>query len=666
MTKTPKETLKAHPVYHEDLVALDEFVSAPPNLAEDLANSCVRMILAMTLVQDALTAAERERIAQPSGTAMVVSVPGPDWVEPIAQALTRIGRWGITFRRKGGKMAEKPDTGSDETANVLGNGLNALGVSHEPARYLPASLSATADICIDLQPPGPRVLRAVIELVTGMRCGRVPDDAARGLAFDEVAACLRRGTKPSACLRRLAAASKAKFRGDPALDDVPTLDRLQGMAPAVEWGLALAAGVEDWRQGGRAWKDLPERCAVVSGPAGCGKSSWARSLAKTLKMPLVSTSVASWFSSGGYLDQVIRQFETVIGQAVAVAPAVLFLDEIDTIPNRASLDGRNAEYFNTLVSRILLALDSAVSGETSSLIVIGATNYPERLDDALIRPGRLNRVIPIPPLDAHGIAGIMRQHLGDDLPGADLVPLAIIGGGATGAETASWVKGARSAALAERRPMALADLVARIAPPETRSPTVQLAVARHEAGHAVSTSALLVGTIESVSIVGRGRFAGRTNARLRAVESMTADELDAFVISVLCGRAADEHWGAASSGAAGGPGSDLAIATGLIACKHGSYGLGATLTYRAGPNEVAALVERDPVFRAVVEADLKRLYEAAQGFVSENAAVINVIARRLVQSRILSGAEIRDLVGAQGVPTIPDDARLIEVGGAHG
>lgn len=81
----------------------------------------------------------------------VVSVPGPDWVEPVAQVLTRIGHWGITFRRKGGKTSETALTGSDETANVLGHGHNALGVSQEPARYLPTSLVATADIRIDVQ-----------------------------------------------------------------------------------------------------------------------------------------------------------------------------------------------------------------------------------------------------------------------------------------------------------------------------------------------------------------------------------------------------------------------------------------------------------------------------------------------------------------------------------
>ncbi len=666
MTKTPKQTLKALPPSRREVGSIDDFLSKSAAPDEDLANSCVRMILAMTLVQDALSPAERERIAQPAGTALVVAVPGPDWVEPVAQALSRIGNWGITFRRKGGKTSETALTGSDETANVLGHGLNALGVSQEPDRYLPASLVATADIRIDLRPPGPRVLRAAIELVTGMRCGRMPDDAARGLAFDETAACLRRGTKPSACVRRLVAASKAKLAGDPALDDVPTLDRLYGMGPATEWGLTLAAGIEDWRKGLRAWKDLPERCAVISGPAGSGKSSWARSLAKTLRMPIVSTSVASWFSSGGYLDQVIRQFEAVLAQAIAVGPAVLFLDEIDTIPRRASLDSRNAEYFNTLVSRVLLALDSAVSGETASLIVIGATNFPEKLDEALIRPGRLNRVIAIPPLDAAAIAGILRQHLSDDIPDADLAPLAIVGLGATGAEIASWVKGARSAALAERRPMVFADLVARLAPPDTRPPAVQMAVALHESAHAYATEVLGVGTVQAVSIVGRGRYSGKTNAKLRAVEAMNADELDALVVSVLCGRAADERWGSATSGAAGGPGSDLAIATDLVACKHGSYGLGATLTYRAGPAAVASLIERDDAFKAVVEQDLRRLYEVSRLLIAQDGGIVETIARRLVSSRILSGAEIRAIIGDPGDPPAADEAGLVVVGGAHG
>ncbi len=306
-------------------------------------------------------------------------------------------------------------------------GRNVLGVSHDPDRLLPASLVATQDIRIDLPPPGPRVLRAAIELVTGMRPRRVPQGAARGLTFDEVSACLRRGSRPSDCVRRLVAASQAKLRGDVALNDVPVLSETHGYGEAADWGLRLAAAVEEWRHDRRNFSDLPEKCAVFSGPAGVGKSSYVRSLAKTLGMPLVATSVAAWFTAGGYLDQVIKAIDAVFAQAASLSPAVLFLDEIDAIPNRSRIDSRHAEYWIALTSHILTKLDSATSGDASRLVVVGATNFPERLDEALVRPGRLNRVIPIHMPDQAAVAGILRQHLGDDLPGADLAPLAVVG-----------------------------------------------------------------------------------------------------------------------------------------------------------------------------------------------------------------------------------------------
>ncbi len=666
MKKSLKHVPKSQPDAYDDMASLDEFTATDPRPGHDPAEPAPRLILAMSLVQGSLTARDRARIARDTGTAMIVGVPGPDWVDPVAAALTRVGSWGVTFRRKGGKASEKPETGSDEAAVVLGAGRNVLGVSHDPDRLLPASLVATQDIRIDLPPPGPWVLRAAIELVTGMRPRRVPQGAARGLTFDEVTACLRRGSRPSDCVRRLVAASQAKLRGDVALNDVPVLSETHGYGEAADWGLRLAAAVEEWRNDRRNFSDLPEKCAVFSGPAGVGKSSYVRSLAKTLGMPLVATSVAAWFTSGGYLDQVLKAIDAVFAQAASLSPAVLFLDEIDAIPNRSRIDSRHAEYWIALTSHILTKLDSATSGDTSRLVVVGATNFPERLDEALIRPGRLNRVIPIHMPDQAAVAGILRQHLGDDLPGADLAPLAVVGLGSTGAEIASWVRGARDAALSERRPMSLPDLVARIAPPETRSPAAQLAVARHESAHCLGTEILAVGTVEAVSIVGRGRFAGRTNARLRAVETMTGDEIDALVVSVLCGRAADEHWGAPTSGAAGGTGSDLAVATHLVACKHGSYGLGGTLAYRGPPSEITALVERNPGLMAIVEADLRRLYETAQALIRDNEAVVEALDRRLVRSRILSGAEVRAVIGSPELPEIPVDTRLADVGGAHG
>ncbi|MCP1558839.1 UNVERIFIED_ORG: cell division protease FtsH [Methylobacterium sp. SuP10 SLI 274] len=668
--KSPKQTLKAQPASPEvrevETTSFDEFLGESPTPADDLAGTPVRMILAMAVIQDALSVRARERIERPTATAVVVGVPGPDWVEPVAQAFSRIGRWGVTYRRSGAnKASDRPSSGSDEAAQVLSAGQNVLGVSQAPERLLPASLITAADIRINLQPPVRRALRTTIFLVTGKRPGRIPDDAVRGLGFDEIVACVRRGSRPAECVRRLVAASRSKLRGDTLLADVPLLKDTWGYSDAAAWGATLIEAVAEWRRGERNWASIPEKSAVVAGPAGTGKSTFARSLAKSLGMPLVATSVPAWFTSGGYLDQVIKSVDAVIAQAVAASPSVLLLDEIDAIPNRSTIDSRHAEYWVALVSHILTQLDSAVSGTTSNLIIVGATNFPERLDEALIRPGRLNRILHIPLPDATATAGILRQHLGEDLPGVDLMPLAIVGAGATGADIASWAKQAREAAWVERRPMEWADLVARVAPPDTRSPAEQIAVARHEAAHAVHTERY-VGTVESVSIVSRGRYAGRTNARLRSSDSMSAAELDAFVVSVLCGRAADEHWGVATSGAAGGPGSDLAIATGLIAGKHGSFGLGDALTYRAAPADVTALIGRDGSFSAIVERDLRRLYMAAQVFVSENADQIDAVARRLVRSRILSGAEVRSIVGLPLAKAAPEDGQFVDVGGAHG
>src|SRR5690606_1407279 len=137
------------------------------------------------------------------------------------------------------------------------------------------------------------------------------------------------------------------------------------------------------------------------------KTTFAKSLAKSTGLPLTATSVGEWFSnSAGHLDSVIKEVDRIFQSALSAAPSILFLDEIDAIPDRRTLDARGRDWWLPVVTHILTKLDGVTSGGVGNLIVMGATNHPERIDPALIRPGRLSKVIEIglpSPDDLKGI-----------------------------------------------------------------------------------------------------------------------------------------------------------------------------------------------------------------------------------------------------------------------
>lgn len=635
------------------------------DLASELS---VSTVLAAAMLYDALTPRDRRRLTTGGGLAMTVAVSTPDWIDPIVDALRRAHEWREVFKRHGSsRTSDKPEVGNDACASALAAGRSALGVSTAPERYLPATLMAAADLRVTVGNPSTQAIRRTIQIATGRRPGRLTDDFLRGLSPTEIVACIRKGSTASACVRRLRAASASKRNDvEVGLEAVPALADCLGYGEAQEWGLRLVSAIEEYRRGERPWESVEDRNIVLSGDAGVGKTTFARSLARSISAPLVATSVSSWFAStGGYLNEIVRAVDAVMARAGAHGePTILLLDEIDAIPNRATVDNRYRDYWVPIVSHILLALDSAVSGASSRLIVIGATNFPDRLDEALVRPGRLNRIVHIPRPDIRAVAGILRQHLGDALPGVDLMPLANIGAGATGAEIAGWAKGARMVARQDGREMVLGDLIDQITPPETRSPDLLRAISRHEASHASATILLGLGTITNVSLVARGGYAGRTSARLRDTDMMSAADLDALVVSILAGRAAGEHWGRITSGAGGSRQSDLAHATALVAGKHGSWGLGGALLYRGDQSDAMSLIRTDPAFRKVVEADLQDLFERARNFVRTNAGTIDRLATRLMERRVLGGDEVHDIVGMPPMEEI-GDVPVMTVGGPH-
>ena len=653
-TKPSSRSPAAPETEYSPLQGLDDPLSGQALGGDDpVASASVGTLLALTVLQSLMTRRDLARIAKSNGVAMLVTVPGPDWVKPMERALNSVGLWREVVARTGARQ-DKPDQGNERVGEVLSAGHNLAGVCHAPALYLPSALAKVADIRLDIGTPSNRVLRAVIRLATGRHPQTLPPLCAAGLSFDTLTSCIRRGSTAAEARRRLVAASRPAPSTAPGDADLPHLADAWGYeGEAREFGLELIDAVEAYRRGEIRWADIEvgTRALVLGGDPGVGKSLYARILAKSCKSQLVSTSVSAWFSqTGGYLNEVVKQIDTVIAQAVACGPGtILFLDEFDALPNRATTDGRNRDYWTPLITHMLLALDSAVSGATSSLIIIAATNFPDRVDEALCRPGRLNRVVTIRRPGADAITGILRQHLRGALPNTDLRPLASLGAGATGAEVAGWAKGARAKARSAGRGMILADLLAQVVLPETRSQMQLLAVAQHEAAHAVATELLHVGTVETVTIVARNSFAGRTASKLRNADAMTKGAADDFVTVILAGRAADEARGGVTSASAGGPGSDLAAATAVIAAMHFSWGLGNSILCHGTQEDALATLRYDPAARWVVEIDLRRLYAAAKEFVRVHADTIEAVAARLMEARVIGGDEVRRIIAATAI-----------------
>ncbi len=597
--------------------------------------------LAWHCLSASLTAAQRRRLRRPGSLALVVEAPGPDWAEPLREALSAFAPWTAVMARGALARADKRDDGAGALAQALARGGRVAGVAPDPARLLPPILTAAADLTVRVRVTDAAIAETILR-ATGRRPRGLPAGLGDALGFLDIAAAIRSGDSAAQAVARLAAAVRARDVGDPDLVDAPDFATLAGFGPAKAWGEALIADLADWRAGAIPFAAISSRAVLASAP-GLGKTTFVRSLARAAALPLIATSVSSWFAdSTGYLDGVVKQIDAVF-LAARARPSLIFIDECDAIPNRATLDNRHREFWTTVINHLLMRLDSAVSGASAQAAVIGATNHVERLDQALVRPGRLDCVLHIGLPDAAARAGILRSLLGSDLAGADMMPAARLALGMTGADLAGCVKQARRAARVAGRRLTCADLAAAIAPPDARGPATRRRIAVHEAGHAVARLALGM-AVESVSLVARGAMAGATVAGDALSAAPTRDEVEAYVVTLLAGRAAEETLlGGGSLGAGGGADSDLGRATGLLAALHASFGLGAGLLWRADPDAAAAQLDADPGLRARVEADLERLHGRATQIARTHTAAIDAVARRLAARRVLTGAEVAAL-----------------------
>lgn len=611
-----------------------------------------RKALVASAITAAVTAIVDEALWVEPTQAMVVSVPAVDWIGPVKEFFEQrpFGKKWLCFARDGSeRLRHKPSVGNAEVASALAKGRSVIGIAVDPEQLLPSTLVAGADQRIKI-----KLDKSVINRTLSGLYGEAPPQIDEvhlvRLGLDDIVAAMRPGIDAREVASRIVAAATARGGAGKA-EDIPDLATAVEYGAARTWGLALARDMQDYRAGIIPWSAVDRGAIFFSGP-GMGKSVLARSIAHACEASLVVGSVGELFAaSSGHLDGVIKSMRELFARAMASAPAILFLDEIDGLPSRESLDSRNRDWWMPVIEDFMLQLDDATSGRREGIVVIGATNRIGAIDPAILRPGRLERAIELTAPDADGILNILRFHVQGDLSDGEL--RTVIGPleGSTPAEIMQTVRSARRKARQARRDLSIEDL-RNAALPESELPVeVLYRIAVHEAGHVMA--AYCSGfRVESVRIVGLGDIGGVTRIDQQNPVAVTRSWIERHVVGLLSGRAAEiVLLGSASAGAGGGERSDLSVATRLLAAMSRSYGLGDDeLIYLADADDAHRELDRDHAARRKINEALKRLQARALEIVENHRQQVADVADALASRRFLSADDIDAIVG-QSAPS---------------
>ena len=557
------------------------------------------------------------------------------WEAWIGKALTEMFPGGQTFVPAMDRRGKSSPDDPKRLADAIAKRRSILAIVPEGMTF-PARMSHLPDHRITIMAPDLAVLREVARrcsIGNARRISFVPPET----DLNALAACFSPGSPVKSALQRLA---RLRQQCTVTVDAVPPLSSMLGLDAAKAWGMDLKTDIAAYRSGKLAFSAV-DAGAVLAGPPGVGKTMVARIIAAECGLTFVPTSIGELFAtSEGDLGAVIKRSRQVFSKAVEMAPSLLFIDELDALPSRSTLSPRNREWWTPVITEFLTQLDSSLT-DREGVVVLGATNRYADLDPALVRPGRLSRLIEIGAPSADELAGIFRYHLGPELLEVNLAALAHEVVGASGAQVASWVNAARRVARNAGRTLDYGDLWDVAIGLETRSAEHLRRIAVHEAGHCLVGH--LVGLIpEHVTIRRRGDRGGTTSF-LPAEPPLTHADVEKTVIMMLAGAAAETVLleGQHRSLGWGGPrGSDLHRATELITIGHVAHGMGETLLWQTTPDHALALLATDPRLRRKVEADLQRLAKMARQWVTIHKSRCERLAASLLAERSLSRAEL--------------------------
>ncbi|RFC62737.1 AAA family ATPase [Fulvimarina endophytica] len=507
---------------------------------------------------------------------------------------------------------------------------------------VPSLFETVADGIAEIVHPGVETIRAAFNA----RFGRIPSErdlnAACELPLHLLEAAFRRGSSVEQVMRavgrfgalaepRDATVSKGR---NADREDGPSLDDLHGLGEAAEWGRSLAEDLLDYQTGRIGWREV-DRGVLVYGPPGTGKTTFALALARTCSLPIHVHSLAAW-QAAGHLNDLLKQMRKAFSDAKASTPSILFVDELDSFGDRQRLSGHNAQYSREVINGFLECLDGAADRE--GVVVLGATNFPDLVDPAIKRPGRLDRQIEIPLPDAAARAKILRYHLGSLLPDADLSEISDQIEGASGAEIEQVVREAKRRARKDsRRVMRISDLEASLPPAIVLSKNAFWRGCVHEAGHWVVGRKLAE---ESGVVPKRARVFRKVRDGARGTTTFERDQgFDrtkeshlAAIVVMLAGAAAEEViLGSRGDGSGGRIGSDLQLATAIATQIELSFGLGDDLVYilDGTASRSGDLLSIDPLLKRRVAATLSECLERARSEVRSRRHEVEECAQAL-------------------------------------
>ena len=405
--------------------------------------------------------------------------------------------------------------------------------------------------------------------------------------------------------------------------------------------------------------------ALLVGPPGTGKTLLAKAVAGEAEVPFFSISGSEFVEM--FVGMGAAKVRDLFKQANEKAPCIVFIDEIDTIGKKRDSAGvgGNDEREQTL-NQLLTEMDGFDGSK--GVVILAATNRPETLDPALLRPGRFDRRIPVELPDLEGREAILKVHakkvkLGDNV---DFHAIARAAAGASGAELANMVNEAALRAVRNGRTYVIQEdleesIEVVIAGYQKKNAVLsdkeKLIVAYHETGHAL-VAALQSHSAPVTKITIIPRTSGAIGYTMQVEERdqylLSKEELENKIATYAGGRAAEELiFGSITTGASNDIEQMTKLARAMIT-RYGmsdEFGMMALETvngqYLGGDTSLACAAETAAIVDEKAKTLLKKEYEKAMDLLKNNKQKLHELAKYLYEKETITGDEFMQILNAQ-------------------